>query len=423
MPPTHPKSIAIIGAGIVGLSSALYLQKDGHRVTIIDYRPPGSATSFGNAGVIVTNAIEPTSTPGVLKHIPRYLLDRESAVRVKWSYLPQIAPWLLRFLLESRPARVDYAAASLKPLLSDAYGAHLELAGLTGTSDLLRPTGWLKLYRSERSFAASSLQRRLMDMHAIRYDVLGPDDIHQLEPHLARIFPKGLYHGDSASIKLPKRLLDGYARGFVQAGGGFIQEQVQSLHALADGQVGLRCDLGLREFDEVVIATGAWSKRFCRMLGDKVVLDTERGYHLNIERGRAGEVRRPLCFPEDGFVLAPMEEGIRLTSGEELAGLDAAPDFTRIRRLLPKAREALPGLSDRVTREWMGRRPSTPDSLPVIGRSPRLRQVIYAFGHHHLGMTLGPVTGRIVAQLVRGETPAIDLHPYAIDRFRLFGRA
>jgi D-amino-acid dehydrogenase len=419
---THPKSIGIIGAGIVGLSSALYLQRDGHRVQIIDYRQPGSATSFGNAGAIVTSAIEPTSTPGVLKDIPRYLLDPASAVRVKWSYLPRIAPWLLRFVLESRHSRVHHAAASLRPLLARAYAAHLELAGLAGTSDLLRPTGWLKLFRTEQGFATTALQRRLMDMHAIRYDVLEPDEIHQLEPYLARIFVKGLYHGDSASIKLPKRLLEGYARAFVQAGGEFIHEQVQSLQPIADGRMALSCDLGMRVYDEVVVATGAWSKRFCSMIGDKVVLDTERGYHLNVEPGKAGEVRRPVCFPEDSFVIAPMEEGIRLTSGEELAGLDAEPDFSRIRRLLPRAREALPGLSDRITREWMGRRPSTPDSLPVIGRSPKVRQAIYAFGHHHLGMTLGPVTGRIVAEIVRGETPGFDLSPYSIDRFRLFDR-
>jgi D-amino-acid dehydrogenase len=418
----HPRTIGIVGAGIVGLSSALYLQKDGHRVEIIDYRQPGTATSFGNAGVIVASAIEPTSTPGVLKEIPHYLLDPTSAVRVRWSYLPQIAPWLLRFLLESRQARVHHVAAALKPLLAGGYSAHLELARLAGTSDLLRPTGWLKLFRTERGFAKTELQRRLMDMHAIRYEVLKSDEIHQLEPHLARIFVRGLFSGDSASIKLPKRLLEGYTRAFLQAGGAFIREQVQSLHPLEDGRLALRCDLGVREFDAVVIATGAWSKRFCQMLGDKVVLDTERGYHLSIEPGEAGEIRRPLCFPEDSFVMAPMEEGIRLTSGEEFAGLDAAPDFSRIRRLLPKAREVLPGLSDQVSREWMGRRPSTPDSLPVIGRSPSAPQVIYAFGHHHLGMTLGPLTGRIVAQLVRGEKPDFDLSPYAIDRFRLFGR-
>lgn len=415
------KSIAVIGAGIVGLSAALYLRKDGHDVSVVDHRRPGTATSFGNAGAIVTSAIEPTSTPAVLRQVPRYLFDPASALRVRWSYLPQIAPWLIRFILEGRHSRVEHAAAALKPLLSAAYAAHLELAGLAGAADLLRPTGWLKLFRTRRGFEATALQRELMDKHGIRYEVLEPSEIHQLEPHLARIFFKGLYHGDSASIKLPHLLVEGYARAFVNAGGSLVHEHVQALKVLENGAVELRCDLGMRQFDKVVVAAGAWSKRFCRMMSDKVVLDTERGYHLNIDPGEAGEVRRPVCFPEDSFVLAPMEDGIRMTSGEELAGLDAPPDFTRIHRLLPRAREVLPGLSDRVTREWMGRRPSTPDSLPVISRSRKAPQVIYAFGHHHLGMTLGPITGRLVAQLVRGAEPEIDLGPYDISRFRLFG--
>jgi len=420
MQQVKPQSIAVIGAGIVGLSAALYLQKDGHSVKIVDYRPPGTATSFGNAGAIVTGAIEPTSTPAILRNIPRYLFDRSSAVRLRWGYLPQIMPWLVHFLLESRRARVSHAASALLPLLSGAYAAHLELAAMTGTADFLRPTGWLKLFRTRAGFEATLLQRRLMDAHAIKYEVLETDEIQQLEPHLARIFVRGLFHGESASITQPKRLIDGYARKFVQSGGEFIQEEVQAIEPLADQRIGLRCDLGPGTFDQVVVAAGAWSKRFCRILGDRVLLDTERGYHLNLDPGDAGEVRRPLCFPEDSFVIAPMQDGIRLTSGEELAGLDAPPDFSRIYRLLPKAREALPGLSDRVTREWMGRRPSTPDSLPVIGRATKAPRVIYAFGHHHLGMTLGPITGRLVAQIISGQKAEIDLTPYGIERFRLF---
>ena len=167
----------------------------------------------------------------------------------------------------------------------------------------------------------------------------------------------------------------------------------------------------------MVVAAGAWSKELARQVGDRVPLDTERGYHLNIEPGAAGELRRPVVFPEGGFVLAPMLDGIRLTSGVELAGLQAPPDFSRIRRLLPAAREALPGLSDVVTREWLGYRPSTPDSLPVIGRSPRCRAVFYAFGHQHLGLTLGPLTGRLIAAAVAGRPPEFDLTPYRSDRF------
>jgi len=167
----------------------------------------------------------------------------------------------------------------------------------------------------------------------------------------------------------------------------------------------------------VVIAAGAWSKELARQVGDRVPLDTERGYHLNLDPGEAGELRRPVVFPERGFVLAPMQDGIRLTSGVELAGLHAAPDFSRIHRLLPAAREALPGLSDRVSRQWMGYRPSTPDSLPVIGVSPHSRSVFYAFGHQHLGLTLSAITGRLVAAAVAGRSPAFDLTPYRADRF------
>jgi D-amino-acid dehydrogenase len=413
----RPRNIAVIGSGIVGMSAALHLLKDGHRVTVIDARSPGTATSYGNAGALVTGAIEPTSTPGVLKDIPRYLLDSSSAVRVRWSYMPKLAPWLARFLLESRMPRVRHAAASLHPLVTRALDAHKELIALTGAGDIVRPVGWLKVYRTERGFAGSALGRQLMDAHGVKYEVLSPDEIGQLEPGLARVFVKGLFHSESAFCTLPKKLIDAYAAYFFAGGGVWLPEAVRQIEPLADGQVRVRSELGIREFDTVVVASGAWSKPFAAQVGDRLQLDTERGYHLNIEPGAARELRRPVCLPEDKFVLAPMQDGIRLTSGEEFAGVEAAPDFSRIHKLLPTARAVLPGLSDRITREWMGRRPSTPDSLPVIGRSPNASQVIYAFGHQHLGLTLGPLTGRLVAQLVRGAAPEIDLAPYSIARF------
>ncbi len=412
-----PRSIAVIGSGIVGMSAAVHLQNDGHRVMVIDARSPGTATSYGNAGALVTGAIEPTSTPGVLKDIPQYLFDSASAVRVRWSYLPKLAPWLVRFLLESRMPNVEHAAASLHPLVTRALDAHKQLIALTGAGDIVRPVGWLKVYKTEKGFAGSALGRRLMDDHGIKYEVLSPDEIGQLEPGLARMFVRGLFHGDSAFCTLPKKLIDAYATHFFANGGVWLPEQVRQIEPLGDGRVRIRSELGIREFDTVVVAAGAWSKMLAEQVGDRVILDTERGYHLNLDPGAARELRRPVCLPEDKFVLAPMQDGIRMTSGEEFAGVDAAPDFSRIYKLLPKARAVLPGLSDKVTREWMGRRPSTPDSLPVIGRSPKASQVIYAFGHQHLGLTLGPLTGRLVAQLVRGTTPEIDLAPYSISRF------
>jgi D-amino-acid dehydrogenase len=411
-----PKSVCIIGAGIVGLSAALYLQRDGHRVTIFDGRDPGSATSFGNAGAIVTCAVEPTSTPGVLKHIPRYLLDPRSAVRIRWRYLPRIAPWLVRFLLESRPQRVQRASAGLYGLVRDAGAAHRELAGWTGGSDLLREAGWLKVFRTRRGFEDTRLQRELMDLHGIGYDVMEPRDLADLEPRLAPVFVKGLFHRGSLAVSLPKRLLDRYAAHLIERGASIERKMIDALSIVDGGVEVARTDERSR-FDLVVVAAGAWSDTFCRQVGDRVVLDTERGYHLNLDADAFSLLSRPVSLPEHSFVLAPMQDGLRLTSGEEFAGVDAPPDYSRIRRLLPIVREVLPSAGSDVTREWMGRRPSTPDSLPVIGRSPRAPQVIYAFGHQHLGVTLGPVTGRIVAGLVRGAEPDRNLRPYRIERF------
>jgi D-amino-acid dehydrogenase len=411
------RQAAVIGAGIVGTSSALHLQKDGHAVTLIDPRPPGTATSFGNAGGIVTGAVVPNSTPGLFRELPRMLLDRNSAVRVRWRYLPTLAPWLTQFLLNGRDSRVREIAAALHPLVSRAYDAHRELISLAGAKGIVRPVGWLKVYETEAAFTHTAYDREIMAAHGVRCDVLSPEDIGQLEPALARRFVKGLFQPDSAFVSSPRKLTEAYAAQFVRMGGAIVQEHVRGIHIEA-GHVVLDCELGLRMFDTVVIAAGAWSKEFARQLGDKVPLDTERGYHLNLQPGDAGELRRAVVFPDrGGFVLAPMQDGIRLTSGVELAGLNAPPDFTRIRRLVPIAQQMLPGLSGEITRQWMGYRPSTPDSLPVIGASPHAPTVFYAFGHQHLGLTLGAVTGRLVADLVSGRTPPFDMAPYGVDRF------
>jgi D-amino-acid dehydrogenase len=344
------------------------------------------------------------------------LFDRDSAVRVRWSYLPRIAPWLVRFLLAGRHSRVETIADVLQPLVSKAYEAHRELIALSGADGLVRPAGWLKVFETEAGFARTQYDRDIMAARGVAFDVLGPDEIRQLEPSLAHRYVKGLFQPDSAFVASPHRLVLAYAAQYERMGGSIAQDRVRGVQPI-EGGVRLDCELGFRSFDAAVIAAGAWSKELARQLGDRVPLDTERGYHLNIEPGDAGELRRAVVFPERGFVLAPMLDGIRLTSGVELAGLNAPPDFSRIRRLLPAAREALPGLSDRVTREWLGYRPSTPDSLPVIGRSARSRSVFYAFGHQHLGLTLGAITGRLIAAAVGGRDPEIDLTPFRADRF------
>ena len=280
----------------------------------------------------------------------------------------------------------------------------------------MRPVGWLKVFETEAGFADTQYQRDVMGARGVRYDVLGPDEIRQLEPSLARRYVKGLFQPDSAFVASPHQLVQAYVTQFQQLGGS----HCPGARAWRTADRGRRSP-GLRTWLSQLRRGG--DRRRCMVEGTRSPgrrprsLDTERGYHLNIEPGDAGELRRAVMFPERGFVLAPMLDGIRLTSGVELAGLHAPPDFSRIRRLLPAAREALPGLSDRVTRQWLGYRPSTPDSLPVIGRSPHSRAVFYAFGHQHLGLTLGAVTGRLIAASVGGQQPEIDLTLYRADRF------
>jgi len=409
--------VAVVGAGIVGVSCALHLRRAGHDVSLLDPRPPGTATSFGNAGGIVTGAVVPNSTPALRRDLHRILFDRNNPVRLRWSYLPQLTPWLLQFLRNGSDTHVRRIARALQPLVSSAYEAHRELIALSGADGIVRPVGWLKVYASEGSFAGTQYERSIMAEHGVRFDVLGRDEIRQLEPALAPRFEKALFQPDSAFVSSPRKLTEAYAAHFARVGGVVVQERVRGV-APESGGVMLDCEFGYRRVDTVVIAAGAWSKELARQVGDRVLLDTERGYHLNLERGQAGDLRRAVVFPDHGgFVLAPMQDGIRLTSGVELAGLAAPPDFSRIRRLIPRALEVLPGLSSQVTRQWMGYRPSTPDSLPVIGRSPRSPLVYYAFGHQHLGLTLGPITGRLIAALVSGQRPEFDVSPYRIERF------
>jgi D-amino-acid dehydrogenase len=409
--------VAVAGAGIVGVSCALHLRRAGHDVTLIDPREPGTATSFGNAGGIVTGAVVPNSTPALRRRLWRMLGNQDSAVRLRWADLPSLTPWLRRFLHEGRPDNVRRIAAALQPLVSRAYDAHRELVLLCEAQDLVRPVGWLKVYADDAGLAATRFDRALMAAHNVRVAVLNADEIRQLEPALAFRFQHALFQPDSAFVTSPLRLTRAYLGHFIRIGGRVVQDRVRGIVPEPAG-VALDCEFAFRQTDAVVIAAGIWSQQLAAQTGDRVLLAAERGYHLNLDPGRAGELRRPVVFPDQGgFVLAPMQDGIRLTSGVELARPDAPPDFSRIRRLVPRALDVLPGLSERITRQWIGARPSTPDSLPVIGRSPRTPHVFYAFGHQHLGLTLGPVTGRLIAALVSGRAPEFDVSPYSIARF------
>ena len=410
--------VTIIGAGIVGVSCAAFLQREGFGVTVVDRLEPGLGTSFGNAGSVSPSAILPVAMPGVMKKIPGWLMDPLGPLTVRWSYLPWLAPWLWRFFAASTPARVEQISRELSSLVAPAGEAHKALMKAHRIEGIVKPLGWLKVYSGEASFRSTLEERLVMQKLGVNLQLLNQDELRQLEPGLAPNFTHGAFQPDNLFVTSPVKLAEAYAEAFTRLGGSILAEKAVRFERDGNRVSRVVTDLAIHEAEHVVICAGAWSGRVCEMLGVRVPLDTERGYHLNlVQREDGPKLTRPVVIGDHGFVLAPMQDGIRLTSGVEFAGVDAAPDFTRIRRMLPLAQKALPGLSANVTREWLGHRPSTPDSKPVIGSAPGLENVFLGFGHGHIGLTLAARTADLLAARIAGRPADIDLTPFAAGRF------
>jgi D-amino-acid dehydrogenase len=335
---------------------------------------------------------------------------------IRPAYFPKLLPWLLRFIAASRRSEVNRIAADLHSLTAGAVEAWRELTAGTPLDRFLATGGWLKVYESDRAFAGTATARALLDAVGTPYELLDAGDLQDLEPNLAPIFRHGVWQKDGLRIINPGRLVAEMVELLVAGGGSFQQGEVRGIEPAA-ASVTVRLADGTLSADRVVIAAGAWSRPLAAMFGDRVPLDTERGYHMMLPSGTERLLGRPVVNGEHSFVLSPMETGLRMTSQVELAGIDAAPDYRRIRSLLPEAKRMLPTVDGAETSVWMGCRPSLPDSLPVIGRSTRSHHVLYAFGHQHLGMTLGAVTGRLMADLVAGRTPRMSLAPFRPDRW------
>ena len=409
--------IIIIGAGVIGAATALALQKDGHAVTLIDREAPCAGASFGNAGVIANGSCAPTAMPGAVFDAIRMLVQAESPVSIRPAYLHKLTPWLFRFLLQSRSSAVNNNAQSLHALSQHAVASWQQLTQGSDLSSLFRTTGWLKVYESEKTFAHMQKSRELLDKMGTPYELLNAAQISDLEPALAPIFKHGVYQQDCMSITNPGRLVTGMVKQLVDDGGAYTQFAVNQIKVSADG-VQLIGPSGNLSADKIVIAAGAWSRSLARQLGDNIPLDTERGYHLMLPQSTQGLLSRPVLNEDSYFVLCPMETGLRMTAQVELAGLDIPADFSRIRNLLPHAKRMLPKLDIIEESAWMGFRPSLPDSLPVLGFSGTSNNVLYAFGHQHLGMTLAAISAQIIADLIADRTPPIATSPYRSNRFR-----
>lgn len=410
------QEIIVVGAGIVGVACALFLQEDGHAVTLLDPRDPGSGTSSGNAGVLSVSAVLPLVTPATLRALPGMLANPMGPLRIRWRHLPTLAPWLVRAALASRKATVERAMTGLQALASRALPAHEILIQRAGAGDLFRSGGWLKVALDKAAFERGmAAERAALDRFGVPYEVLERAALHEMEPALSSEVTIGLWLKANREITHPGAYVERLAALFRERGGRHERRQARGL-AFEDRRVaGVLTTEGRLRSDAVVVAAGAFSRQLAREAGHALPLEAERGYHLMLPHARPA-LGRPVYCMDPGFVLAPMAHGLRLTSGVELASLDAPPDFSLPRRLLGVAKRYLPSLDATVMSEWQGFRPSLPDSLPVIGRARHHPNVYLAFGHQHLGLSFGPVTGRIVADLVAGRDPAIDLGLFRPDR-------
>jgi len=406
--------IAVIGAGVIGLAIAHRLALAGREVLVVDPNEPGSGASYGNAGTVADYAIDPIGSPEVLKTLPSLLFDRNSPLSIRRAALPALAPWLLRFARQSLPAAARRNAAALAGLLSDASGRWHDLAAEIGGSDILQDRGCLYWYRSERAFAAAKSDMAFRQHLGAVVELLGPAALSELEPGLpvaeggAAFFPKALFMTD------PGHMVGRLARAAAKAGAQFRRARVVSLLREGGGVALSGPGLAVRA-RRVVIAAGAHSRRLARQAGDRVPLDTERGYHLEWDMD-ALAITRPVCETARGFYLCPMRGRLRAAGTVELGGLTAPPSPHRLARLAEGARSVFPDLPA-PSREWMGFRPSFPDSLPVIGPSRAGGEVLHAYGHGHIGLTLAPITAALIEGHILGNTVPDIAVPVRVDRF------
>jgi D-amino-acid dehydrogenase len=404
----------VLGAGIVGVSVALHLQKRGRATVLVDRRGPAEETSFGNAGLVQREGVYPYGFPHDFGALFRYSLNRTIDAHYHPSAIPRLAPFLWKYWHHSRPARHKAIARLYARLIEHCITEHEALAAEAGAQDLFRRTGWIKVFRSERErdlrFAEAGRWRQEFGLN---FALLDQKRIQEMEPHLAPVLVGALHWTDPLAVVDPQGLVLGYLKLFEKLGGRFVQGNAASLEPgwkvkTVDGSITAR---------DVVIALGPWSEVVTRALGYDLPLAVKRGYHMHYRAAGSAVLNHPMLDTERGYFLAPMRRGIRLTTGAEFALRDGMKTPVQLNRAEPIARELFP-LAERLdTDAWMGSRPCTPDMMPVIGAAPRHANLWFAFGHAHHGLTLGPVTGRLIAEMVTGETPFVDPSPYRAARF------
>ena len=410
------RTALVLGAGMVGVSCALALQKRGFAMTLVDRREPGRETSYGNAGVIARTSIVPLNSPELFGSLRKYLGNRHPALNLAWRRTLTRPGWLLRFLWEARPSVAKARIAALDSLLASSGERHRELMEQAGVAHRLRENGTLKVWRTEAGHAAAKTEHDFLKRHGIASQVLDRQGISAIEPQLTPIFHAGLFTPENFSVDSPGVVTAAYAEMFWQRGGTILQAEILSLRRNGDGWRAEARDGQKFEADIAVVALGPWSGGLLAPLGLNPSLDVERGYHRHLKPQDGVMLSRPVYDVDAAYYMAPMEQGVRLTSGVDLSPHDAPDNHRQIDSATASAREALP-LGEVVGETWRGARPTLPDSLPMIGEAPRHPGLWLAFGNQHLGFTTGPITGEILTALIMGEKPPVDPTPFRPGRY------
>ena len=408
--------VAIVGAGIIGVSIAFELQLRGFQTVLVDRDAPGKGASYGNMASIAVTEFLPSSRPSVWSKIPFWLVDPNGPVSFRPGYMPKLMPWFTRFLaagLPSRVRKIEAAGAVLCKRVHEDLSAQLKSAGLI---DVLSREGCLSLYADDAEFKADRDHINVLERFGLAHEVLDGRAARDLEPALSTTIAKAVLFPENLSVGNPFELVAKLCGRFEAAGGKLLRAEVTDLKRASDDWTIHLKDGRTLSSEQVVLCAGAYTGRLSAKLGEPIPLETERGYHTQLSAPGV-ELRHSLIWPARAFMVTPTAGGIRVGGTVEMAGLDAAPNYKRARILVRHAEVALPGLQTSQTSEWMGHRPALPDTLPIIGPSAKHPGVFYATGHGHLGLTYAATTARLIADLVSRRVPPIDMAPYRVDRF------
>ena len=405
--------IGVVGAGIQGVCTALFLQKKGYQVILFDRDLPINSASYGNAGHFSPYASVPLNRTDIISDVPTMLLSSRGPLALKWNYVPKMIPWFLKFLLNCRQERMMHTAKNMHQILDQSLPAFDELFEEINLEGLVENKGILYVW-TDKNLKSRELENKIREELGVKQQLVSPKEIHDLEPNLKPFYHGGVYYDYARHARNPRKILTKLLENFINKGGKFLKLNIQDINFDEDKPV-IRSETQRFIFDKLVIACGAFSKKLTDKLHEQIPLDTERGYHVHF-KDCDHLISRPVVHANRAFGLTPMEQGLRVVGTVEFGGLDNPLSKSRIKNLILNAKDMLEGLPEHKD-EWLGFRPSLPDFLPVIGPSKNYKNVFYSFGHHHLGWTLGAISGKIVSMMIANENTNLNLKPYSSLRF------